>query len=168
MTTTYWLVIGFIGQIAFGARFVIQWLVSEKKGESTIPIAFWYCSIVGSVILLTYAIHREDPVFILGQSLGSIIYVRNLILIDRKKGLLQRQIRTMNSWKIRFLGIALMVLGGFLFVWSVRDITAEWPQIFVGLLSVFSTAMGFGLLIMPLEDSTEVESKNNLDQKKYP
>jgi len=88
MTTTYWLVIGFIGQIAFGARFVIQWLVSEKKGESTIPIAFWYCSIVGSVIsviLLTYAIHREDPVFILGQSLGSIIYVRNLILIDRKK-----------------------------------------------------------------------------------
>ena len=49
MTTTYWLVIGFIGQIAFGARFVIQWLVSEKKGESTIPIAFWYCSIAGSV-----------------------------------------------------------------------------------------------------------------------
>ena len=85
MTTTYWLVIGFIGQIAFGARFVIQWLVSEKKGESTIPIAFCYCSIAGSVILLTYAIHREDPVFILGQSLGSIIYIRNLILIDRKK-----------------------------------------------------------------------------------
>ena len=85
MTTTYWLVIGFIGQIAFGARFVIQWLVSEKKGESTIPIAFRYCSIAGSVILLTYAIHREDPVFILGQSLGSIIYIRNLILIDRKK-----------------------------------------------------------------------------------
>ena len=85
MTTTYWLVIGFIGQIAFGARFVIQWVVSEKKGESTIPIAFWYCSIAGSVILLTYAIHREDPVFILGQSLGSIIYIRNLILIDRKK-----------------------------------------------------------------------------------
>ena len=51
-----------------------------------------------------------------------------------------------------------MVLGGFLFVWSVRDITAEWPQIFVGLLSVFSTAMGFGLLIMPLEDLTEVAS----------
>ena len=54
-----------------------------------------------------------------------------------------------------------MILGGFLFVWSVRDITAEWPQIFVGLLSVFSTAMGFGLLIMPLDDMSEVESKNN-------
>ena len=88
MTTTYRLIVGFVGQIAFGARFVIQWLVSEKKGESTIPIAFWYCSIAGSVILLTYAIHREDPVFILGQSLGSIIYIRNLILIDRKRKLL--------------------------------------------------------------------------------
>ena len=84
MTTTYWLVIGFIGQIAFGARFVIQWVISEKKGESTIPLAFWYCSIAGSVILLTYAIHREDPVFILGQSLGSIIYIRNRLLTSFK------------------------------------------------------------------------------------
>ena len=85
MTTTYWLIIGLIWLAAFAARFVIQWVVSEKKGESTIPLAFWYCSIAGSVILLTYAIHREDPVFILGQSLGSIIYIRNLILIARKK-----------------------------------------------------------------------------------
>ena len=85
MTATHWLIIGFIGQVAFGARFVIQWVVSEKKGESTIPLAFWYCSIAGSIILLTYAIYREDPVFILGQSLGSVIYIRNLILIDRKR-----------------------------------------------------------------------------------
>ena len=84
MTATYWLVIGFIGQIAFGARFVIQWLVSEKKGESTIPIAFWYCSIAGSVILLTYAIHREDPVFIVGQGAGVLIYSRNLYLIRKR------------------------------------------------------------------------------------
>ena len=84
MTATYWLVIGFIGQIAFGARFVIQWLVSEKKGESTIPIAFWYCSIAGSVILLTYAIHREDPVFIVGQGAGLLIYSRNLYLIRKR------------------------------------------------------------------------------------
>ena len=62
----------------------------------------------------------------------------------------------MTSWKIRIAGIALMILGGFLFVWSVRDITAEWPQIFVGLLSVFSIAMGFGLLIMPLDTISEV------------
>ena len=92
MTTTHWLIIGFIGQVAFGARFVIQWIVSEKKGESTIPLVFWYCSILGSIVLLSYAIYREDPVFILGQSLGSIIYIRNLILIDRKrKSLLSKQ-----------------------------------------------------------------------------
>jgi len=92
MTATHWLIIGFVGQVAFGARFVIQWIVSEKKGESTIPLVFWYCSILGSIILLSYAIYREDPVFILGQSLGSIIYIRNLILIDRKrKSLLSKQ-----------------------------------------------------------------------------
>ena len=92
MTATHWLIIGFVGQVAFGARFVIQWIVSEKKGESTIPLVFWYCSIIGSIVLLSYAIYREDPVFILGQSLGSIIYIRNLILIDRKrKSLLSKQ-----------------------------------------------------------------------------
>jgi lipid-A-disaccharide synthase-like uncharacterized protein len=90
MTAAYWLIIGFVGQIAFAARFIIQWIVSEKKGESTIPVAFWYCSIAGSLILLTYAIHKEDPVFIVGQSLGSIIYIRNLVLIDRKKSALSR------------------------------------------------------------------------------
>ena len=85
MTTNQWLIIGFVGQALFGARFIIQWVVSEKKGESTIPLAFWYCSIGGAVVLLTYAIYKQDPVFIDGQSLGSIVYVRNLILIDRKR-----------------------------------------------------------------------------------
>ena len=85
MTVNQWLIIGFIGQALFGARFIIQWIVSEKKEESTIPLAFWYCSIGGAVVLLTYAIHKQDPVFIVGQSMGSIIYIRNLILIDRKK-----------------------------------------------------------------------------------
>ena len=85
MTVTHWLIIGFIGQALFGARFIIQWVVSEKKRESTIPLAFWYCSIGGAVVLLASAIHKQDPVFIVGQSMGSIIYIRNLILIDRKK-----------------------------------------------------------------------------------
>ena len=85
MTVNQWLIIGFIGQALFGARFIIQWVVSEKKRESTIPLAFWYCSIGGAVVLLAYAIHKQDPVFIVGQSMGSIIYIRNLILIDRKK-----------------------------------------------------------------------------------
>ena len=85
MTATYWLVVGFAGQVLFGMRFIIQWIISEKRGESVIPLPFWYLSIGGSLILLTYAIHKQDPVFILGQSLGSIIYIRNLILISRKK-----------------------------------------------------------------------------------
>ena len=61
----------------------------------------------------------------------------------------------MNGWKIRVLGVFLMIVGGFLFVWSVRDIQSEWPQILVGLLSVLSTAMGFALTIMPLDISEE-------------
>ena len=85
MTTNQWLIIGFVGQALFGARFIIQWIVSEKKGESTIPLAFWYCSIGGAMVLLSYAIYKQDPVFIVGQSLGSIVYIRNLILIDRKR-----------------------------------------------------------------------------------
>ena len=79
---------GFVGQALFGARFIIQWIISEKQGESTIPLAFWYCSIGGSIVLLTYAIHKQDIVFIVGQSLGSIVYIRNLILIDRKRKVL--------------------------------------------------------------------------------
>ena len=85
MTTNQWLIIGFVGQALFGARFIIQWIVSERNGESTIPLAFWYCSIGGAMVLLSYAIYKQDPVFIVGQSLGSIVYIRNLILIDRKR-----------------------------------------------------------------------------------
>ena len=88
MTVNQWIIIGFVGQALFGARFIIQWIISEKQGESTIPLAFWYCSIGGSIVLLTYAIHKQDIVFIVGQSLGSIVYIRNLILIDRKRKVL--------------------------------------------------------------------------------
>jgi len=65
-------------------RFLAQWIVSERKGESTIPIAFWYFSLLGGLILFTYAIYRRDPVFIVGQGCGAFIYIRNLILIRRK------------------------------------------------------------------------------------
>jgi lipid-A-disaccharide synthase-like uncharacterized protein len=80
-----WLVLGFVGQAAFASRFLVQWIVSEKRGESVIPMAFWYLSLAGSAILLTYAIFRRDPVFILGQSFGSIVYIRNLMLIYKKR-----------------------------------------------------------------------------------
>ena len=79
------LVIGFIGQGLFASRFIVQWIYSEKKGESHIPIIFWYLSIFGGIGLLIYAIFRKDPVIILGQSFGIFIYLRNLYLIYKRK-----------------------------------------------------------------------------------
>jgi lipid-A-disaccharide synthase-like uncharacterized protein len=84
MTINGWVVFGFVGQAAFFMRFLVQWIVSERKGESTIPIAFWYFSLLGGLILFTYAIYRRDPVFIVGQGCGAFIYIRNLVLIKRK------------------------------------------------------------------------------------
>lgn len=80
-----WVIVGFLGQAMFSLRFLIQWLASERAQKSVIPVAFWYFSILGSLILLIYAIHRKDPVFIVGQSVGSFIYFRNLVLIKRSK-----------------------------------------------------------------------------------
>lgn len=79
------LVIGFAGQAMFFMRFFVQWLYSEKHRRSLIPTAFWYFSLAGSFLLLTYAIIKKDPVFIVGQSTGFIIYTRNLVLIKREQ-----------------------------------------------------------------------------------
>ena len=79
-----WVIIGFVGQSLFFMRFFVQWLASEKAGKSVIPDAFWYFSILGGVVLFAYAIYRQDPVFILGQSTGLLIYARNLYFIRRK------------------------------------------------------------------------------------
>ena len=80
-----WLGLGFFAQLMFSARFLVQWLASERAGKSIVPLMFWYLSIAGSVLLLAYSIHRKDPVFILGQSMGIFIYSRNLYLIHREK-----------------------------------------------------------------------------------
>ena len=80
-----WMIIGFIGQTIFASRFLIQWIVSERASKSIIPNIFWWISILGSFVLLSYAIHREDPVFIVGQSVGFLIYSRNLYLIKKEK-----------------------------------------------------------------------------------
>lgn len=82
---TLWLVVGFAGQLVFTGRFALQWLYSEYKKRSVIPVGFWYLSLVGSALLLAYAIYRQDPVFILGQSFGFVVYLRNLQLIARNK-----------------------------------------------------------------------------------
>ena len=84
---TIWLAVGFIGQGLFSARFIVQWLKSEREKKSVFPIAFWYFSIAGGATLLAYAIHKEDPVFIVGQLTGLFIYFRNLyfVVYERKK-----------------------------------------------------------------------------------
>ncbi len=81
---TIWLGIGFLGQALFSGRFLIQWLASEARRESVVPVAFWWFSISGGVTLLAYAIYKEDAVFITGQAFGLLVYVRNLVLIRRK------------------------------------------------------------------------------------
>lgn len=80
-----WLAVGLLGQAIFSARFIIQWLVSEKEKRSVIPVAFWYLSLLGGVTLLLYSIYKRDLVFILGQSTGVFIYSRNLFLIQRER-----------------------------------------------------------------------------------
>lgn len=82
---TFWIIIGLAGQLFFTMRFAVQWISTEKKRESVIPVLFWYLSIMGSILLLSYAIYRKDPVFILGQSFGFIVYFRNLHFIHKGK-----------------------------------------------------------------------------------
>lgn len=82
-----WVLFGLAGQMLFTARFLVQWIASERAGRSTIPVAFWWFSICGGLTLLAYAIYRGDPVFILGQSMGVFIYARNLWLIRRESSL---------------------------------------------------------------------------------
>lgn len=76
-----WVFFGLLGQLLFTGRFLVQWIASERARRSVVPVAFWWFSIAGGLILLAYAIYRRDPVFILGQSLGVFIYSRNLWLI---------------------------------------------------------------------------------------
>jgi lipid-A-disaccharide synthase-like uncharacterized protein len=77
--------LGMLGQVLFFSRFLVQWIASEKKGKSTVPLSFWYFSIGGGLLLLVYAIWRRDPVITLGQCVGLFVYVRNLVLIRRHR-----------------------------------------------------------------------------------
>ena len=79
-----WLIVGLLGQLAFTARFIVQWIASERAGRSVMPIAFWYFSIIGGLIVLAYGIHKFDAVIILGQLPGVIVYSRNLWLIHKR------------------------------------------------------------------------------------
>jgi len=81
MTDLLWLGLGLVAQLMFSLRFIIQWLVSEKEKKSVIPTAFWWFSLFGGTMLLAYGIHRGEPVIILGQALGIVVYARNLMLV---------------------------------------------------------------------------------------
>jgi len=89
-TDHVWLTIGLLGQACFSARFLVQWIASERLRRSVVPLAFWYFSLGGGVTLLAYAIYRRDPVFILGQGAGLFVYARNLYFIRRAPGRLAR------------------------------------------------------------------------------
>jgi lipid-A-disaccharide synthase-like uncharacterized protein len=80
-----WAVLGFLAQALFSARFLIQWIVSERARRSVIPVAFWWFSIAGGALLFVYSLHRRDPVFIIGQGGGLFIYIRNVMLVLREQ-----------------------------------------------------------------------------------
>lgn len=80
-----WILLGFFAQFCFTMRFVVQWIASERAKRSVVPVAFWFFSLFGGVLLLIYAIQRQDPVFIAGQGMGLFIYIRNLWLIANEK-----------------------------------------------------------------------------------
>lgn len=84
-TENIWLAVGFLGQALFASRFLVQWLHSERVKRSVIPVAFWYFSLCGGAVLLSYALYRQDPVFIVGQCTGLLIYTRNLYFIMRER-----------------------------------------------------------------------------------
>jgi len=83
--TPFWIAFGLLGNAAFGSRFLLQWLASERAGRSIVPEAFWWLSIAGSAILLVYAIHRRDPIFTIAYLPNTIVYARNLVLLRRER-----------------------------------------------------------------------------------
>jgi lipid-A-disaccharide synthase-like uncharacterized protein len=85
MRLNWWLLLGYVGQTLFAMRFIVQWVASERVGRSVMPVAFWFFSIGGGVLLLFYALYIRDPVFIIGQGLGLFVYLRNLYFVFRER-----------------------------------------------------------------------------------
>jgi len=89
----FWLAFGLAAQLAFAARFMVQWIASERAGKSVVPMAFWFFSIAGGLMTLVYGLVKREPVIILGQLLSNIIYVRNIMLIIKSR---QRETQTLS------------------------------------------------------------------------
>jgi lipid-A-disaccharide synthase-like uncharacterized protein len=81
----WWLILGFTAQLMFTMRFLVQWIASERAGRSVMPVAFWFFSLVGGILLLIYALYRKDAVFIAGQAFGVFVYLRNLHFVMRER-----------------------------------------------------------------------------------
>ncbi|MBV8611733.1 MAG: lipid-A-disaccharide synthase N-terminal domain-containing protein [Singulisphaera sp.] len=92
-----WLMIGFLGQALFTARFLVQWIASERKRDSVMPVAFWWLSLLGGLTLLSYASYRQDPVIMVGQAMGLVVYARNLMLLGKAKRRAARRRRRVPS-----------------------------------------------------------------------
>ncbi|GAC1470016.1 MAG: hypothetical protein NVSMB9_14600 [Isosphaeraceae bacterium] len=86
-----WMGVGFLGQGIFTARFLVQWVASEKKRDSVVPVQFWWISLFGGLTLLSYTIHKQDPPLILGQAMGLVVYVRNLMLLEKARRRAERR-----------------------------------------------------------------------------
>ena len=82
----FWLAFGLVAQLFFTARFLVQWIASERAGNSVVPMAFWFCSMGGGLMTLVYGVVKREPVIILGQSLATVIYIRNIMLIWKNRG----------------------------------------------------------------------------------
>src|SRR3569833_750389 len=82
----FWLAFGLVAQLFFTARFLVQWIASERAGNSVVPMAFWFCSMGGGLMTLVYGVVKREPVIILGQSLATVIYIRNIMLIVKNRG----------------------------------------------------------------------------------
>ena len=83
--SSFWIAVGLVGNVAFALRFLVQWIASERARRSVVPVSFWYLSLVGAGILLCYAIHRRDPIFVLAYLPNGFIYARNLYLTRREQ-----------------------------------------------------------------------------------
>ena len=104
-----WLIVGFMGQIFFSSRFILQWIYSEISKKSIIPLGFWFFSILGGVTLLIYAIHRKDPVFIMGQATVILIYGRNLYFINKQNKIDLRIKSILSKIKIFFKDVISLI-----------------------------------------------------------
>lgn len=92
-----WMGVGFLGQGIFTARFLVQWVVSEKRRDSVVPEAFWWISLAGGLTLLTYTVHKQDYPFMVGQSMGLVVYVRNLMLVSKAKRIADRHTKQIEA-----------------------------------------------------------------------